>query len=65
MVSNALEEIMKRNTSDPDIHIRMWLRFSTATVVHKIDNTEIASDCKKHPIHHTDHRLALCSYMLS
>ncbi|KOS37537.1 hypothetical protein ACN38_g11674 [Penicillium nordicum] len=35
----------------------MWFRFSTATV-HKIDNTEIASDCKKHPIHHTGHTIS-------
>ena len=55
MVSTALGVIMKRNISNPDIHIRMWLRFPTTTVVPKIDNTEIASDCKKHPIRHTDH----------
>jgi hypothetical protein len=40
---------MKTNTSDSHLHIRMWFR-STAAVVHKIDNREIAGHCEKHPI---------------
>lgn len=50
IVSDTFKLIMKTNTLNPHLHIRMCFRFSTAAVVHKIDNPEIAGHCKKHPI---------------